>query len=201
MNKIKELRKKQMPMLTQDELSKIAGVSKRTIIAWENGERPIKPEKAQQLADYFEVSVGYLLGYQKFYDIEKDALESSENIRKLIQSHSNFKDVIDEFEISKIKSGKFVFSLFNETDNIELFEKQIKKAVIKQLEEDGEDVDTISDESLNKWVDGVYKALDELPITYQEFLSQFLTLSINEQDSIMNLVTTLYKKSFSKKND
>ena len=30
----------------------------------ENGESQIKPEKAQQLADFFGVSVGYLLGYE-----------------------------------------------------------------------------------------------------------------------------------------
>ena len=139
-NRLKELRIKKG--ITQDKLATELNkgvseneklVSKMVISNWENNKHAIKPEKAQQLADYFEVSVGYLLGYEKFYEIEKDALESSENIKKLIQSHSNFKDVIDEFEISKVNSGKFVFSLFNETDNIELFEKQIKKAIIKQI--------------------------------------------------------------------
>ena len=41
--------------------------------SWENGESQIKPEKAQQLADYFGVSVGYLLGYiddSEIYDDE-----------------------------------------------------------------------------------------------------------------------------------
>ena len=39
----------------------------------ENGESQIKPEKAQQLADFFGVSVGYLLGYiddSEIYDDE-----------------------------------------------------------------------------------------------------------------------------------
>ena len=61
MNKLKELR--QEKKLTQEELAGEIGVSKITILRWENGERQIKPDKAQALADYFEVSVGYLHGY------------------------------------------------------------------------------------------------------------------------------------------
>ena len=30
---------------------------------WENNKHSIKSDKAQQLADFFEVPVGYLLGY------------------------------------------------------------------------------------------------------------------------------------------
>lgn len=62
MNRLKKLR--QEKKLTQQELADKLGVTKRTIIAWENGERDIKSEKAQQLADYFGVSVGYLLGLE-----------------------------------------------------------------------------------------------------------------------------------------
>ncbi len=62
MNRLKELR--QEKKLTQQELANEIGVTKRTYIYWEKGERQIKPEKAQQLADYFGVSVGYLLGYE-----------------------------------------------------------------------------------------------------------------------------------------
>ena len=43
-------------------MADIVGVTKRTYIYWEQGERQIKPEKAKVLADYFGVSVGYLLG-------------------------------------------------------------------------------------------------------------------------------------------
>ena len=60
-NRLKILRKEKG--LTQTKLAHEIGVSKRTIIAWENDERQIKPEKAQLLAKHFGVSVGYLLGY------------------------------------------------------------------------------------------------------------------------------------------
>lgn len=62
MNRLKELR--QEKKLSQKELANEIGVTKRTYIYWEKGERQIKPEKAQQLAEYFGVSVGYLLGYE-----------------------------------------------------------------------------------------------------------------------------------------
>lgn len=62
MNRLKELRKQKG--LTQQELADEISVSKITVLRWENEERQIKPEKAQQLADYFGVSVGYLLGYE-----------------------------------------------------------------------------------------------------------------------------------------
>ncbi|WP_449455628.1 helix-turn-helix domain-containing protein [Streptococcus suis] len=61
MNRLKELRKEKK--LTQEELASEIGVSKITILRWENGERQIKPDKAQALADHFGVSVGYLLGF------------------------------------------------------------------------------------------------------------------------------------------
>ena len=61
MNRLRELQRAEK--LTQQELADIAEVSKRTIQNWEDGTSNIKPEKAKKLADYFGVSVGYLLGY------------------------------------------------------------------------------------------------------------------------------------------
>lgn len=91
MNRLKELRKEKG--LTQQGLADIVGVTKRTIIAWENSERDIKSEKAQQLADYFGVEVGYLLGYS---DDKNDAPmlfnspEEFEKVRaKLIEQAEN----------------------------------------------------------------------------------------------------------------
>lgn len=62
MNRLKELRKDKK--LSQKELAENIGGYYRTLQNWENGESQIKPEKAQQLAEYFGVSVGYLLGYE-----------------------------------------------------------------------------------------------------------------------------------------
>nr|DAR68561.1 MAG TPA: helix-turn-helix domain protein [Caudoviricetes sp.] len=62
MNRLKQLRKEKG--LTQQELSEVIAVSYRTIQNWENEESQIKSDKAQKLAKYFSVSVGYLLGYE-----------------------------------------------------------------------------------------------------------------------------------------
>ena len=63
MNRLKELRKEKK--LSQKEIAKEMSISEKTLSRWENGESQIKPEKSQQLADYFGVSVGYLLGYNE----------------------------------------------------------------------------------------------------------------------------------------
>lgn len=61
MNRLKELRKEKK--LSQKEIAKLLEFNLRTYQRMENGESQIKPDKAQQLADFFGVSVGYLLGY------------------------------------------------------------------------------------------------------------------------------------------
>ena len=61
MNRLKKLRRAKK--LTQKELADKINVSKITVLRWENGERQIKTYKAELLADFFGVSVGYLLGY------------------------------------------------------------------------------------------------------------------------------------------
>lgn len=71
-NNLKDLRKE--AGLTQDELAKKIGISKRTLAYWEKGENNIKAEKANELAKLFNVSVSYLLGYsdkkEPYYDDE-----------------------------------------------------------------------------------------------------------------------------------
>nr|WP_302814787.1 helix-turn-helix transcriptional regulator [Streptococcus lutetiensis] len=61
MNRLKELRKEKK--LTQQELADHMQVTRRGYQKWENGESQIKPDKAKELADFFGVSVSYLLGY------------------------------------------------------------------------------------------------------------------------------------------
>lgn len=63
MNRLKRLRKEKNE--TQYTLAELLSVNEKTISRWENGESNIKPDKAQQLADIFGVSVGYLLGYER----------------------------------------------------------------------------------------------------------------------------------------
>lgn len=61
MNRLLKLRKEKK--LSQESIAEIFGVNLRTWRRWEYGESQIRTNKIKQLADYFGVSEGYLLGY------------------------------------------------------------------------------------------------------------------------------------------
>lgn len=87
MNRLKELRKEKG--LTQAELAHGIGTTKLTVSNWENEKHVIKSDKAQALADFFGVSVGYLLGYSDF-KVPEDFLNSRE-----IVHHEEVGDIIE----------------------------------------------------------------------------------------------------------
>lgn len=62
MNRLKELR--ELRKMTRVELAEKIGVTKLTILNWEHGTHEIKGSNAKKLAEYFNVSVPYLLGYE-----------------------------------------------------------------------------------------------------------------------------------------
>lgn len=104
MNRLKELR--QEKKLTQQELANEIGVTKRTYIYWEKGERQIKPEKAQQLADYFGVSVGYLLGYS---DVRFELEQIEKAIKnRLIDSESTINKDVFENTLKIVERARFL---------------------------------------------------------------------------------------------
>lgn len=61
MNRLKELRK--IKNETQSEIANLLQVNVKTISRWESGESSIRIAQAKMLADHFNVSVDYLLGY------------------------------------------------------------------------------------------------------------------------------------------
>lgn len=61
MNRLEQLRKSRK--MTRVELAEKIGVPKLTILNWEHGTGEIKGSNAKKLADYFGVSIPYLLGY------------------------------------------------------------------------------------------------------------------------------------------
>ena len=95
MNRLKELRKEKK--LSQKELAKTIGVHYRTLQNWENGESQIKPDKAQQLADFFGVSITHLLSYDD-NDFEKQIRIDTLNdiINKLHKTHISLFETTDE---------------------------------------------------------------------------------------------------------
>lgn len=63
MNRIKELRKARN--LTMGELSNLSGIPVSTIGAYEKRGAHPRPDNASKLAEVFDVSVAYLLGYDE----------------------------------------------------------------------------------------------------------------------------------------
>lgn len=62
-DKLKELRKKKG--ITQTDFAKEFNISIGTIGNWETGNREPDYEMLQKIADYFDVSVDYLLGREE----------------------------------------------------------------------------------------------------------------------------------------
>lgn len=92
MNRLKELRTEKG--LTQQELADLVEVTKLTIANWENEKHKIKSDKAQQLADYFGVEVGYLLGYS---NTDKNILAWETDLLSTIRKNQGYsiEDVSD----------------------------------------------------------------------------------------------------------
>ena len=104
MNRLKELRKEKK--LSQKEIAKEMSISEKTLSRWENGESQIKPEKAQQLADYFGVSVGYLLGYS---DVRFELEQIEKAIKnRLIDSESTINKDVFENTLKIVELARFL---------------------------------------------------------------------------------------------
>lgn len=86
MNRLKELRKAKK--LTQQELADYMQITRRSYQKWESGESQIRPDKAQKLADFFDVSIAHLLGYDD-NDFEKQIRIDTLNdiLNKLHKTH------------------------------------------------------------------------------------------------------------------
>ena len=166
MNRLKELRKQKG--LTQQGLADKISVSKITILRWENEERQIKPEKAQQLADYFGVSVGYLLGYSEYRELEK-ALDKT--------IFSNYPDV-ETFLTQEIKE------LIGERT------KDFYEYIDKQFYESYKNT-AVPPEIVVKHREDFYSSFLFLPARLQKFIALWCILTETEQENIGKTIELL----------
>lgn len=125
MSRLKELRIKRE--LTQqqlvDELNETfphneKPFSKMNISNWENGKHNIKPEKAQQLADYFGVSVGYLLGYDDITKVDVTDVETFKLFEKVVDEQTKefgLKEITDIEQLKELKSDALIALKFIES--------------------------------------------------------------------------------------
>lgn len=194
MNRLRQLRKENN--YSQEDIAKAVNISVKTVSRWENGETTIKQDKAQELADYFGVSVGQLLGYETYQEIEDEAMNSYKEIVRLLHANADIKEIISKYEESQTKHGKWNISLFiDNADNISLIEQSIKAQILDKFSE--EQVGEYDEEmygTLDKNVNDTYIALAYLPMIFKDFFGSFLTLSNSDKKNIMAIVESLYDK-------
>lgn len=82
-NRIKELRKKRG--LTQKQLAQKFNVSEQAIAGYEQNARRPNPDMLKDLANFFEVSVDYLLGNDDTSISLSNATEDKELNKKILQ--------------------------------------------------------------------------------------------------------------------
>lgn len=151
MNKLKELRKANKK--TQQEVADFMDMTRRGYQKWENGESQIKPDKAQVLADYFGVSVGYLLGYEEQIDLalRENIPTAIQEINKKYENYlsvynaaiagtnqelDNVIEALDPEQFSMKKIGDILIKLAGEIQKLESSSEillQLKEAQMKFL--------------------------------------------------------------------
>ncbi|MGQ7505530.1 helix-turn-helix domain-containing protein [Streptococcus suis] len=179
MNKLRQLRKENN--YSQEDIAKAVNISVKTVSRWENGETTIKKDKAQELADHFGVSVGYLLGFTDWSETfqEKEFLDPDDIVKigfdKLIL-HSRYTDKDD-----------FMKSLVNANWVTEVF--AIPFAFAESEEEKTAIKDTASS-SLVKYIKNLSTALYYLNDYEVELLTRVVFLSQKDREQILNIVKT-----------
>ncbi|HEL1629474.1 TPA: helix-turn-helix transcriptional regulator [Streptococcus suis] len=108
MNRLKELRLEHGDK--QEDIANLLGVSTMTISRWEkNEELSIKHNQAKQLADYFGVEVGYLLGYNEGHRRVYELL--GEHPKKGDMGIIDFDELLEAHELGYIKDRKILDEL------------------------------------------------------------------------------------------
>lgn len=167
MNRLKELR--QEKKLSQKELAEKIGVHYRTLQNWENGESQIKPDKAQALADYFGVSVAFLLGFADNYKTGEITNQDTQEM---------------------IKIGADYFEMLTSKKALEYLENYIGKT--KKWPRFFADADELGSEyPAYEWLVDFYQTMAISPRDVQIFLAYWALLNETEKDAVLSLMKKL----------
>ena len=134
MNRLKQLR--QQTGDTQEDVAKAIGVTCRGYQKMENEESKIKSDKAQQLAKYFGVSVGYLLGYGP----ESEQVINYQKIKICFSNGEELSFLVRNFtekELTKITS-QFNNGNLMRIRNLSVNPKNVNYFFVEDFEENGE---------------------------------------------------------------
>lgn len=149
-NRLKELRKDKG--LTQADLAKVINTNQSQYGKYENGKTSLSIENSKILADFFGVSIPYLLGLDNnskianstikdtnllsfFEQVKKDmgqdyfsTLETLEKVSKKTLFNSPIRDRLEEIKQEKIK-------LSQKIDELEAEAKNLRKTLDKEVKE------------------------------------------------------------------
>lgn len=81
--------------VTAYKVSKETGIATSTLSDWKNGRSTPKQDKLQKIADYFNVSLDYLVGNSEFKTTQKENENSTAYIKNSIEN--NFPIIPDQF--------------------------------------------------------------------------------------------------------
>lgn len=104
-NRIKELR--QELGITQKELAKHLGIAQNTLSYWENGKFDVDNASLCRIADYFHVTIDYLLGQNKS-PIDSDSTISIKNLANENDGTLNTYRVLTNSEKELIKKYRLL---------------------------------------------------------------------------------------------
>ena len=176
MNRLRELQRAEK--LTQQELADIAEVSKRTIQNWEDGTSNIKPEKAEKLADYFGVSVGYLLGYDdndinqmnRLKELRKEKGLTQTDLAELLEvtklTIHNWENGVSSIKSDRLKKLCEIFDVdvpyllgYNNVKNETNIKTTVLDEALEKLRAINNMLSVESDEAPNMWTVGFLTAI------------------------------------------
>ena len=192
MNRVKELREKNG--LTMQKLADGTNIGKSTIASYESRGVTPKPDKAQKLAEYFNVSVAYLLGY---IDTPKEELMTFDTGEEFEKARQNLLDEYSSEKKQVKKKGIDLTKIFEEikkndfkptvrSADYEMSEDEIEE--IKQIEEEERAEQEKYEDTVNLYFKEIAKRLD---VYEKEMIVELYRLSQENQDKVRRYIYSL----------
>ena len=188
MNRLKELRKEKKK--SQKEIANLLEINEKTISRWEKGERPIKTQKAQELAEYFGVSVGYLLGE----DERRRANYISSTLEKYRDNMDSPVDFAGYGLLALTRGEKVRDTVIENLRDINDYygHRRFAKEEVKNWNQEKKDLmlkgmQDYADSNIGRFLAGLMTFPDKTKIT----IIVFLTLDNKEREAISTIISSL----------
>lgn len=188
MNRLKELRKEKKK--SQKEIANLLEINEKTISRWEKGERPIKTQKAQELAEYFGVSVGYLLGE----DERRRANYISSTLEKYRDNMDSPVDFAGYGLLALTRGEKVRDTVIENLRDINDYygHRRFAKEEVKNWNQEKKDLmlkgmQDYADTNIGRFLAGLMTFPDKTKIT----IIDFLTLDTKEREAVSTIISSL----------